>query len=121
MNPLEILFEFPILMVDGTLEEKKNVLGLKDGSELDIVYGYAECPFHDFVSVSDRWIPTQESFEKAQDGRFDACFVIFSHSGSFVVPWTRQKFKKEYIKFVNSIVLEGIPDIKLLKLDNDQS
>lgn len=103
MNPLDNLFKFPILMIDGTMEEKKQALGLPSEGELDLIQGFAECPFQDFVSVADRWVPTADSFEKAQNGEFDHCFVVFSHSGQFIVPWTREKFKKKYIEFVNKI------------------
>lgn len=106
MQPLDNLFKFPILMVDGNVEEKKNMLGLPSESGLNIVKGFAECPFQDFVSVTDRWVPTPESFEKAQQGEFDACFVVFSHSGNFIVPWTRDKFKKKYTDFINSLPVE---------------
>lgn len=106
-KPLDNLFKFPILMVDGSVEEKKMKLGLPGEEELDIVQGYAECPFQDFVSVTDRWVPNNaESFEKAQQGEFEACFVVFSHSGNFIVPWTRDKFKKKYTEFVNTLTPE---------------
>lgn len=112
-TPLFNLFKFPILMVDGSMEEKKNILGLTNEEPLDLIRGYAECPFQDFVSVTDRWIPTPESFEKAQNGEFDACFVVFSHSGQFIVPWTREKFKAKYSEFVETIKQEEPPIIEL--------
>ncbi len=59
MDVLETLFKFPILMVDGTMEERKNMLNLpSDDGELDLVQGFAECPYYDFVSIADRWLPT---------------------------------------------------------------
>lgn len=106
MQPLQNLFRFPILMVDGTLEEKKTMLGLPGQDQLDVVQGFAECPFQDFVSVTDRWLPTSESFEKAQEGDFEACFVVFATSGHFIVPWTREKFKKEFQAFVENLPQE---------------
>jgi hypothetical protein len=103
---LENLFEFPIVMVDGDNEEKKiernqslALPGTED-EELDLIIGYAECPYYDFISVTDRWLPTAESLENAMNGKFDACYVVFGSSGSFVVPWNKKKFKERYIKFV---------------------
>lgn len=100
----ENLFKFPVVMVDGNREEEKERemqrLNLpSEQYEVDVIIGEAECPYYDFVSVTDRWLPTQESFQRAIQGKFDACSVLFSHSGTFVVPWPREKFKKALSKF----------------------
>lgn len=103
MDILTKLFRFPIIMIDGDNEERKmekNKLMDKEEAEVDIIIGEAECPYYDFVSVTDRWLPTEESLEKALQGTFEACNVIFSQSGPFIVPWTRSKFKKELAKFI---------------------
>lgn len=103
------LFRFPIIMADGDQEEKKAKrsldLGLEENADVDMVRGFAECPYYDFISITDRWLPTEESLQKALDGEFEACFVVFGASGSFVVPWTREKFKKEMQKFI-----DGLPE-----------
>lgn len=104
---LDDLFSFPIIMVDGDNEEKKQEQNSKLGldqelGEVDIIEGEAECPFHDFVSVSDRWKPTDKSFDLALGGKFDACYVIFAQSGTYLVPWTKKKFKTELKKFIDS-------------------
>ena len=35
--------------------------------------------------------------------KFDACSVSFSRCGNFVVPWTKEKFKKKLSEFVESV------------------
>lgn len=116
---MEKLFKFPIVMVDGNKEEEKEKrregLGLSSNGvdeEVDIIIGEAECPYYDFVSVTDRWLPTDESYNKALDGRFDACSVYFSQSGSFVVPWNKEKFKKELKAFIKTIPKDKLGDDK---------
>lgn len=106
---LEKLFKFPIAMIDGDEKEKKaeraKDLALAE-EELDIIIGEAECPHYDFMCISDRWLPTSESLQNAMDGNFDACLVVFSHSGSFLVPWNKEKFKRELNKFRDTIPKE---------------
>lgn len=103
------LFTFPIFMVDGDNEEKKlerkmrneDLLGdvETEDEELDIIYGEAEYPYWDFIGIEDRWLPTDDSFKKALDGKFEACMVRFLHVGALLVPWTKRKFKAELAKF----------------------
>ena len=85
-NMLDTLFKFPIIMVDGDNEEKKlnrkESLALDEEDELDIIIGEAECPYYDLIAITDRWIPGQEGLDKALEGEFDACHVIFGSSGS---------------------------------------
>lgn len=108
---LDTLFTFPIIMVDGDNEEKKHrskkrleELGLdeEDDEQVDIIIGEADCPYFDFLSVTDRWLPTSESVNRAIEGKFEACFVMFSQSGNYVVPWNKEKFKEELRKFIES-------------------
>lgn len=119
---LDILFKFPILMLDGKIEERKSrkseLYGTEEDSELDIIEGEAEVPYIDFLSIQDRWIPNPQSWEKARKGHFEACFVTFSGSGSFIVPWTKEKFKKELRKFIEKITPKGTT-IKAIDLSND--
>lgn len=123
MINLDDLFIFPIIMVDGHNEEMKEKrsesLALEDtDEEVDLIVGEAECPYYDFISVADRWLPTQESLDKALSGKFEACFVQFGTSGSYVVPWTKKKFKKQLQSFIDERPKEI--DITLLKNeDND--
>lgn len=100
---IEDLFAFPIIMVDGDAEDKKDILGLPNDSDIDIITGEAECPYYDFVSVCDRWLPTEDSLDKAMNKEFEACGVTFMQSGSFIVPWPKAKFKKELAKFISKL------------------
>lgn len=100
MNPLQCLFKFPIVMVDGDNEDRKTALALPGDREVDIIIGEAECPYSDFISITDRWLPTIDSFNKALDGEFEACFVCFGTSGNFVVPWNKAEFKRKLSKFI---------------------
>lgn len=98
---LNTLFKFPIIMVDGEHEEKK--AKIMDDAEMDIIEGTAECPFTDFLGLSDAWYPDEESFKQAlENKKFNACRVHFSQCGSYTVPWTRAKFKKELQSFIDN-------------------
>ena len=106
---LDELFTFPIVMIDGDNEERKVERKLKNRELLnnnddelgdyDIVFGEAEYPYYDFIGVEDRWLPRDESFQKAMDGKFEACIVRFLHAGQLLVPWSKKKFKAELTKF----------------------
>ena len=105
---LDVLFTFPIVMIDGDNEERKMKnkpdLGIPtedDEEEYDMVFGKAEYPYFDFIGVEDRWLPSSDSLARAMTGDFDACIVRFLHAGQLLVPWTRKKFKAEFAKFVN--------------------
>lgn len=106
---LEDLFKFPVILIDSMNEEKKLdmseterlALGEED-PEFDIIYGEAEYPYHDFVGIEDRWLPDKDSLKRALKGKFNACLVKFNNVGLMLVPWTRDKFKKEFEQFVKS-------------------
>ena len=118
---LDSLFKFPIVNVDGLNEEKKAIQAEKMNlyeQEVDMVIGEAECPYYDFLSISDRWLPTKESFQNALEGNFDACYVLFNSSGSFIVPWNKEIFKTELKKFMDALPKE--PEIKVLIGDQEQ-
>lgn len=113
-------------MVDGNNEEKKNErgmsLGLPEDEEFDIITGEAECPYFDFISITDRWLPTSESLQKALEGKFEACYVLFANSGGFVVPWTKSKFKKEFKKFSDKRNQdEDSPTVKRITLSKEEA
>ncbi len=105
MTNLDHLFTFPIIMVDGDNEDKKEqrheILGIGEEEEIDLIEGEACIPYYDFISVSDRWLPTEESFNNALGKKFDACGVLFANSGTYIVPWNKEKFKKELKKFID--------------------
>jgi hypothetical protein len=106
------LFKFPIILIDGSVEDKKmkdsEMLGLPlDDSEPDIIYAEAECPYYDFLSVSDRWLPTEESFQNAKKGIFDACNVIFLNSGGFIVPMSKEEFRESLESFIEGFEIEN--------------
>jgi len=89
-------------MIDGDNEEKKMKGGELYGEidqPYDIVFGEAEYPYWDFIGVEDRWLPKEESFQRALDGKFEACIVRFLHAGQLLVPWSKKKFKAELIRF----------------------
>ena len=110
MNMLDKLFSFPIVMIDGDNEDRKartsDIMALDNEQAADMIMGEAECPYYDFVSVTDRWLPNEESFDRALEGKFDACGVIFSQSGTFIVPWNKKKFKRELNKFIEALPKE---------------
>lgn len=104
---LNALFTFPVVMIDGDNEERKmeqqirdkELLGGTNNEGYDMAFGEAEYPYWDFIGIEDRWLPTPESFNKALEGKFEACLVRFIHAGQILVPWTRKKFKAELTKF----------------------
>ena len=121
---LDTLFKFPVIMMDSENEERKelnkDLLGSSENDEIDIIIGEVECPYWDFISVSDRWIPNQTSFQNALNGKFDACGVIFASSGSYTVPWTKDKFKKEFQKFLNKMPKSETRVISLTSSTKDE-
>ena len=101
------LFKFPIILIDGSVEERKikdnEILGLDlENEDPDIIYAEAECPYYDFLSVSDRWLPTDSSFENAKKGIFDACNVLFLNSGAFIVPMSKEEFRESLENFIEN-------------------
>lgn len=111
---LDDLFVFPIVMVDGDSEERKGKLGI-DEDEVDMIIGEAECPYDDFISVADRWLPTEESVQNAQSGKFDACYVVFDGCGGYVCPWSKTKFKRNLKAFI-----ETRPKVKTITMTKDE-
>lgn len=104
MEMFKDLFKFPIVLIDGENEERKRKEGelfsREEQAEYDIITGYAEFPYYDFRGMEDRWMPSEESLERAMKGKFDACLVNFLHASSQLVPWTKEKFKQEIGKFM---------------------
>lgn len=101
------LFTFPIVMVDGENEERKekesNLFpGQEKEIEYDIVYGEASYPYYDFVGFEDRWLPTQRSLQRALKQKFDACIVRFENIGQFLVPMSKEKFGAMITQFAES-------------------
>jgi len=110
------LFTFPIVMVDGENEERKekdkDLFGKQDEEpEYDIVYGEASYPFYDFKGFEDRWLPTQQSLRKALKQKFDACIVRFDGIGQFLVPMPKERFKELIEDFAKSRSVED-PEVK---------
>lgn len=127
---LQELFKFPIVMIDGDNEDRKNadkeLLGKDDEDDepYDIVFGEAEYPHWDFIGLEDRWLPSKGSLEKALRGDFDACIVRFANVGQLLVPWSKRKFKEKLSKFAaeynQSMPPRTEKDIKVLTLSPDQ-
>jgi hypothetical protein len=133
---LDELFKFPIVLIDGENEERKEQsrqsqasLGLssEDIEDCDLIYGEAEYPYWDFIGIEDRWLPSKESLEKALDGVFEACVVRFINVGQVLVPWTKKKFKNEINKFQIEYVRTHPPnggkqpqEVKILNITPEQ-
>lgn len=114
------LFKFPIILIDGSVEDRKikdsEMLGLTlENEDPDIIYAEAECPYYDFLSVSDRWLPTDSSFENAKKGIFDACNVLFLNSGAFIVPMSKEEFRESLENFMENYHADEEIEIKKKK------
>ncbi len=116
MEILGNLFKFPILMVDGSMEDKKKSLGLPGDEDVELIRGEAECPVNDFVSVCDTFVPTEDSHSKAKEGIFEVCFVRFQTAGNYIVPWNKAKFKKRFTDFVKAIP----PELPIIQVTKEQ-
>lgn len=132
---LDEFFTFPIVMIDGENEERKQQnktrfgdlpSGEEEDEEYDMVFGEAEYPYWDFIGCEDRWLPSKESLDKAIGGRFDACIVRFVNVGQLLVPWSKKKFKAELVKFANEYEIKHPPkvqerkELKILTLSPEQ-
>lgn len=118
---LDKLFRFPIVMFDAEGEEKKQKLGLPsdEDSDYDLIIGYAEYPYYDFMGIEDRWIPSKESLANAKEKRFDGCAVKFANVGMMLVPWTRAKFKekiKDFAEKMNKEEDEEHTDMNIIRI-----
>lgn len=139
----EDLFTFPIVMVDGENEEKKEEEKQRFGTlpgqteepyEYDIIYGEAAYPYFDFLGFEDRWLPTQRSLQRALKQKFDACIVRFEGAGQFLVPMSKEKFKQKIDEFAterkktvkeepkNTILITINPDVltSLIKKEDEK-
>lgn len=123
------LFKFPAVIIDGDNEEKKRMrsgtLGLNQDEEVELVFVEAEYPYDLFVGIEDRWLPSTTSFHRALEGKFDACIVYFANIGQLLVPWSKEKFKRELAKFTElytkeNPVIEEQQELKVLKLTTEQ-
>jgi len=128
---LEQLFKFPIVMVDGDNEERKNqekerlgTLPSESEEDYDVIFGVAEYPYWDVIGMEDRWLPTRDSLDKALNKKFDACIVRFANVGQLLVPWSRKKFKDELQEFAKKYETlfppkeEKVLKIKTLSIDD---
>jgi hypothetical protein len=98
---IDTLMTIPIIMIDGDIDEKNQSLGIQ--ADVEIIHGEADVHFYDLTAVVDRWLPLEGSYENAKLGKFDACGVSFSEAGSFIVPWDKAKFRREYSKFIKGL------------------
>lgn len=125
MRNLDHLFTFPIIMVDGNNEDRKHEqgerLGLDTSDEVDLIEGEASIPYYDFISISDRWLPTDASLQNALNGKFDACGVLFAHSGTFIVPWSKGKFISKLKRFMQALAPEETPTYRIISSPADTS
>lgn len=117
---LDKLFKFPILQIDGDEEERKEELAKSlsmEKGEYELIPGEAMCPYYELVAIMDKWVPTEESKEKARDGVYEHCMVTFSSSGSYIVPWKKEKFLKNMEKFIESLPKEPNPFEMIVRND----
>lgn len=128
---IDDLFKFPIILIDGMNEEQKaksrQSMGLNTTDDIDIIYAEAEYPYYDFIGIEDRWLPNQQSLDRAMRGKFNCCMVMFQNSGTHMVPWTKEKFKNAIQEFSN--IREeskrreddtAMSDMKILKINKDE-
>jgi hypothetical protein len=105
---IQSLFTFPIVMIDGDSEDRKaktrDILGNSsdDEDDVELIIGKASIPVQYFKGVTDRWLPTESSVEKALNGRFEACYAMFGDSGNFLCSWSKEKFTSELSQFLES-------------------
>lgn len=112
------LFKFPIVMIDGEKEEEKDkqneILSLDDKTDPELIFGQAEVPYWDFLSIKDRWLPTQASYDRALiEGKFDACQIEFDKCGSYMSPIPKEEFKKRLENFISKIPQKELQIFKL--------
>lgn len=101
-------FKFPIIVVNREWEElereRKEKVGEEITVDLDYVIGECEVPFWDeLLHLYDVFRPSEKSFNRARDGKFNACSVSFKMAGEYTIPWTKAQFKEEYSKFLETI------------------
>lgn len=119
---LDEMFRFPCVMVDGDNEMAKKTLfsGSANEPALDIVIGEAAYPYFGLIGLVDKWMPNEESFKNALEYReFDACLATFANIGPVLVPWKKEKFEKEYRKFVSGLKPEK-QQIQLIRLTEQE-
>jgi hypothetical protein len=101
-------FKFPIIVVNSDWEElereRKDKSGVEITLDTDYVIGECEVPHYDrLANIYDVFRPSEASFAKAKERIFNACTVVFEGAGSYTVPWNKDKFKREYNKFLKGI------------------
>ena len=101
-------FKFPIIVVNREWEELERERKEKVGEEItvdfDYIVGECEVPYWDeLLHIYDVFRPSLKSFNRARDGKFNACSVSFKMAGEYTIPWTRAQFKEEYSKFLETI------------------
>lgn len=101
-------FKFPIIVVNREWEELERERKLTSGEEitvdLDYIIGECEVPYWDeLVHIFDVFRPSEVSFNKARDKKFNACSISFKMAGEYTVPWNKERFKIEYSKFLETI------------------
>lgn len=101
---LDELFKFPIILIDEEEEEKRKKDADLEGTpyEAEAIYSFTEQPYFKFESIIYKWLPTQESKDKAREGIFEASIVDFGDS-RFLVPMTKDEFKKKFKTFCDKM------------------
>lgn len=111
-DPFDDLFKFPILQIDGNYEERKQTKSVEgEIPEPDLILSVAELPYWDFIGIKDGWAPLDSGFELAVAGKFECCTPIFRECGSYIVPWSRAKFKEEFQNFLKTLPEESITSL----------
>lgn len=102
------LFKFPMILIDGHEDEQRRKLTNDDNYDTDYIVGEAEVPYYEFLCVYDRWKPITKSLNNAYQGKFDCCSVNFGECGIFLIPWSKERFKREFFKFTEQFDNETI-------------
>lgn len=121
MIELDDLFQFPVMAVDAYKEyqREKNSenLGFEESSQPETIRTTAEHPYYEFLSIEDRWLASEDSIDRAKQGIFDACIVKFTTSDFLLVPWSREKFKRELRAFSEKREKESPMDVQTTILE----
>ncbi len=89
------VFKFPIVMMDKKAASSDGMEGLGISRDVEYAIGYVELEdISDYIGMTDRWMPSEDSYQRAVNGDFEACNVMFDKSGMFTVPMPRKKFRR---------------------------
>jgi hypothetical protein len=106
MRTWDKYFKFPSYKVDFDHEESKpRVLDSDTPVNKDYAVAETEVYYTDVVDyIEESWRPREKSRVNAmENGKFDACIILFKKAGLFNSIWTKDKFKQQWEKFQKEI------------------